>query len=148
MEWARTHHYDGRHISDLQRNSSARDNRFESKVASKDHETCKLVHQYLCHLLTEREEHTDDQIDNQNGDHAPQWDMEPVADMGKILGVRERLVTSHTPGQARASVVRADDDEEVQANHYEGAEEAAAVDAVANVHPPIHVGLRCCREQH
>lgn len=84
---------------------------------------------------------TNDQINDQDCNHGPQRNMEPGADVGKVLGVRKGLVTGHTPRETRPGVVGAHDDEEVEHHHDHGAEDASSVDGAGDVHPPVHVWL-------
>lgn len=64
--------------------------------------------------------------------------------MSKVIGVGKGLVTGHRPRKTRARIVGADNDEEVQADHDQGAEDTAAVHGSSDVHPPIHVRLGSC----
>lgn len=63
--------------------------------------------------------------------------------MRQVFRVRKSLVASHAPHDARPGTVGADDDEEIDANHDYGTEEAATVHGPGDAHPPAHVWLGC-----
>ena len=43
---------------------------------------------------------TDDQVNDQDCNHASQWDVESRADMCEVLRVGECFISGHTPGKS------------------------------------------------
>jgi hypothetical protein len=85
---------------------------------------------------------TNEQVDDQDCDHASQGNMKSRADMCEVFRVRECFISGHTPCKPRAGIVCPDDDEEVQAHHDEGTEDTTTNYRARHVHPPIHIWLR------
>lgn len=146
--------HDDRHgVADLQCHAAGGDDGLEGKVIAQHDQACIGKRSMLeTHLplamadgLAEKSGAglTDDQVNDQDCDHASQWNMESRADVCKVLGVWECFVSSHTPSKSRAGIVRPDDDEEVQAHHDEGTEDTSTDYRARHFHPPIHIWLRC-----